>query len=181
MGLDMYLYKKVFVGANFKHREIKGKIELTEGKENKPIKIQLNRVSEIVEQVGYWRKANAIHKWFVENIQHGEDNCAEYYIGVEGLKKLLEDCNKVLEGTKLVKGKIKNGRTFKDGEWKDDFEDGEYIEDPSVAVEVLPCAEGFFFGSSEYDQYYLEDIKYTKNLCEECIKEDGNYYYSSSW
>ena len=23
----------------------------------------------------YWRKANAIHKWFVDNVQDGEDNC----------------------------------------------------------------------------------------------------------
>ena len=31
--------------------------------------------SRIIEQVGYWRKANQIHNWFVENVQDGEDDC----------------------------------------------------------------------------------------------------------
>ena len=55
MGLDMYLNKKVYIGAKFEHRKITGKIELKQDKT--PIKIVLEKVSEIVEEVGYWRKA----------------------------------------------------------------------------------------------------------------------------
>ena len=40
----------------------------------------------------YWRKANQIHNWFVENVQDGEDNCSEYYVSKEQLKELLNAC-----------------------------------------------------------------------------------------
>ena len=30
---------------------------------------------ETHEEVGYWRKANAIHGWFVRNVQNGKDDC----------------------------------------------------------------------------------------------------------
>ncbi len=37
----------------------------------------------------YWRKVNAVHKWFVDNVQSGEDDCGEYYVSHEQLKELL--------------------------------------------------------------------------------------------
>ena len=61
MGLDMYLYKKTYIGANYSHRKVKGEINLTYGDNNTPFKINIDRVSEISEQVAYWRKANEIH------------------------------------------------------------------------------------------------------------------------
>ncbi len=30
--------------------------------------------------VAYWRKNNAVHKWFVDNLNNGEDDCQEYYV-----------------------------------------------------------------------------------------------------
>jgi hypothetical protein len=44
----------------------------------------------------YWRKANQIHKWFVQNVQDGEDNCGEYYVSHEQLKELLTTCRQAL-------------------------------------------------------------------------------------
>ena len=44
----------------------------------------------------YWRKANQIHKWFVDNVQGGNDNCGEYYVSQEKLKSLLELVNTAL-------------------------------------------------------------------------------------
>ena len=40
----------------------------------------------------YWRKANQIHKWFVDNVQNGEDDCGDYYVSHEKLKELRETC-----------------------------------------------------------------------------------------
>ena len=37
------------------------------------------------EEVGYWRKANQIHKWFVDNVQDGVDDCGEYKVTKEQL------------------------------------------------------------------------------------------------
>jgi len=43
---------------------------------------------EITFPVGYWRKANQIHNWFVQNIQNGNDNCGNYYVSRENLETL---------------------------------------------------------------------------------------------
>jgi hypothetical protein len=123
---------------------------LTSGKDNTPIKIDLNKVSNIEEFVGYWRKANQIHKWFVDNVQEGVDNCSEYYVSKEQLKQLLNVCKKVKE-------------------------------DNTLAEELLPTSSGFFFGNTEYNEWYFKDIEYTIQLLEPLLKEDGDYYYTSSW
>jgi hypothetical protein len=134
-------------------------------------------------EVGYWRKANAIHKWFVENVQDGEDDCRHAYVNREQLQELLDTCKKVKAASKLVDGKIKNGSQFtKEKGWEPIMEDGQYIEDPTVAKELLPTQEGFFFGSTEYDQYYLQDIEETIAIIEEALAgEGGSFWYHSSW
>ena len=40
----------------------------------------------------YWRKVNAVHNWFVENVQGNDDNCHEYYVSQEKLIELLDTC-----------------------------------------------------------------------------------------
>lgn len=95
MGLDMYLSKKIYIGANYSHNSVKGEIDL----ENRsgPIKINLQKVTSITEEVGYWRKANHVHQWFVHNVQRGKDDCKEYGVEVSDLKKLKDICIKALE------------------------------------------------------------------------------------
>ena len=44
----------------------------------------------------YWRKANQIHKWFVDNVQDGNDNCGEYYVSHKQLQELLTTCRQAL-------------------------------------------------------------------------------------
>jgi len=39
--------------------------------------------------------------------------------------------------------------------------DGYVILDPTFARKHLPTVDGFFFGSTDYDQYYYENIVYT--------------------
>lgn len=48
------------------------------------------------KEIGYWRKANAIHRWFVENVQNGEDDCRDYFVTKEQLTELLNLVNQVL-------------------------------------------------------------------------------------
>jgi hypothetical protein len=48
------------------------------------------------DEIGYWRKANHIHQWFVENVQAGNDDCASYPVTQVQLSELLEVCNRVL-------------------------------------------------------------------------------------
>lgn len=57
------------------------------------------RITNATVMVKQWRKANAIHKWFVENVQAGEDDCGEYGVCHADIAKLLEVCNAVLADT----------------------------------------------------------------------------------
>lgn len=158
MGLDMYLNARRYlwtvnddspdvkiandVGAMFP--------ELTPN--NRWGKPQ-SRVKEIVCEAAYWRKANAIHQWFVKNCQGGTDDCGEYNIGREQLRELIELCKQVLDNRELAK-------------------------------ELLPSQSGFFFGSTEYDDYYYDDLQRTIDQLEPWLDESRkqwDLYYHSSW
>ena len=161
MGLDMHLSKKTYV-QNWDHHTPEERHEVIVKKGGKLVEtIKAHRVKYIEEEVAYWRKANHIHKWFVDNVQSGDDNCNQHYVEIDDLINLLDLCKKVKE-------------------------------DPSKGDELLPTTEGFFFGSTDYDEYYMRDIEYTIEILEEILSEkvkdkngreyySGDYFYSSSW
>jgi hypothetical protein len=161
MGLDMYLNKKTYIGANFEHRKVKGKVEITIGEKRQKVNIKFNRLSEISEHVGYWRKANAIHAWFVREVQNGVDECQEANVPLKKLEELLAIC------VKIVKNKS-----------------------AKVADKLLPPQSGFFFGNTAIDDWYYNDLKNTIKILRPLIKEIkaeqklGTYpevFYQSSW
>lgn len=158
MGLDMYLSGKRYLWAindndpDTKTAEVIAKLfpELTPntrwGKEQ-------SRIKEITCEAAYWRKANAIHQWFVKNCQDGVDDCGEYPVGHDDLKALIDLCKQVLANRELAK-------------------------------ELLPSQSGFFFGSTEYDDYYYSDLENTIAQLEPWLdkdKEQWTLYYHSSW
>lgn len=132
-----------------------------------------------------WRKANQIHNWFVGNVQNGVDDCDANEVSKEQLEELLEICTNVLAHSKLIKGKVINGYTFENGKKVPIYQKGKTISDPSYAAEHLPSSSGFFFGSTDYDQWYYEDVKYTSEKLKEVLKQTDFdkeiVYYSSSW
>lgn len=186
MGLDMYLYKKTYV-KNWEHMKPEEKTDVIIRVGGKPHPfIKSERISEIQEEIGYWRKANAIHDWMVHNVANGVDDCKEVYVSDKKLRELLDICRRVVADSTLKKGKIQNGWSYEGGQKKKIMEDGEFIADPSVAKMLLPTSEGFFFGGTDYDKYYLEDIKDTIKILETCIIEidrgdRASYYYEASW
>lgn len=154
MGLDMFLHKKIGIYAMYKHENINGTVFLT--KDGLEIPIKMNMITSITEQAAYWRKANQIHNWFVENCQNGQDDCGEYEVTLGQLKELLKLCKEV-------------------------------AKHPEKGPELLPVKVGPFFGSFEYGQSYMIDIKETIRQLTPILKEkfpDGiyvSYYYNSSW
>lgn len=181
MGLDMYLTRKVYVGANYKHNNVKGTIELTKGEENTPIKVNLNKVKYIEEEGAYWRKANQIHRWFVDNVQNGEDDCREYYVSKEQLEELLEACKKDVEYLDSLEFTYSDEQ--EDFFTKEKFKYKKYqnIEEENLN---LPTQGGFFFGSTEYDEYYYKDLQDTVKMLEELLTNDDSnieYCYQASW
>ena len=83
MGLDMYLYKKTFLyTGEWVREEERCEVIVTQGGKPHPT-INPKKIKEIVEEVGYWRKANQIHNWFVKNVQKDQDDCKEYRVDYE--------------------------------------------------------------------------------------------------
>ena len=184
MGLDMYLEKHTYV-KNWDYMGDDQRHKITVKRAGKPrAGIRPDRISKIVEEVAYWRKANAIHTWFVKNVQDGKDDCGTYYVSAEKLLALKTACDKVLAASKLRKGKVKNGYVAKrGGPFEPVIEDGEVIADPQIAETVLPTASGFFFGSVDYDEHYRRDIEDTSAMIGKLMAEEGDsdFYYHSSW
>ena len=156
MGLDMYLSKKTYV-KQWDHQSPEEKYDVVVTKGGEPVEgIKASRVKYIEEEIGYWRKANAIHKWFVDTVQEGEDDCGDYYVNDNELQTLLDLCKQVM----------------------DDFNQTGGIK----AHELLPCQSGFFFGSTDYDEWYFKYIKLTILILEDALEDrGGEIYYTSSW
>lgn len=182
MGLDMYLDKEIYIGAEHDFDEICGEIALTR-KGNK-IPINFKKVKSIIEEGIYWRKANQIHKWFVDNVQDGNDDCGRYWVSKDKLKNLLDTINTLFE--KVSKYIDLSTVDF------DKMEDAAFNTQTNVHKEVieeicrnlLPSQEGFFFGGTSYNFFYFYDLDYTKRELEELLKDDDTniyFYYHSSW
>jgi len=178
----MYLYREKYLSKE------DNKLEITNVKTGKKEEYKTSDRGygiEIKDTIAYWRKANQIHKWFVDNVQDGEDDCGYHYVAREQLEELLKLCKQVKANSKLVDGKVANGYSFVNGEQVYNYEDGQVIKDPSVAKELLPTQNGFFFGGTDYDKYYLDDINLTIEQLEEILNNKDNdgvdFYYSSSW
>ncbi|CAB4175012.1 hypothetical protein UFOVP965_102 [uncultured Caudovirales phage] len=105
MGLDMYLRAKKYVsGYSFgkeAEKEEYAKIIDIIG-EYRAIADKDTPSGEIAVTAMYWRKANAIHNWFVENVQNGVDNCGTYPVSRNDLIALRETCAVVLAERSLA-------------------------------------------------------------------------------
>ena len=154
MGLDMNLNKKTYV-LNWEHTPSEERFDINITKGGKEFNaIDTTKVVYIEEEVMYWRKANAIHQFFVDNCQDGKDDCRQYYVSRDVLVELLNNINDILN-------------------------------DHSKADDLLPAQAGFFFGSTEYDEWYFKDLEATKEMIEKEMASlswrNSSYYYQASW
>jgi hypothetical protein len=108
MGLDMYLRVRDYV-SRLKYSEPQKPEESMVFKEI----LRLTGNEGIVEPGGYmgmyveipvyyWRKANAIHKWFVDNVADGVDDCKPFEFEYTKLEDLLKSIKAVLDDNKLA-------------------------------------------------------------------------------
>ena len=169
MGLDSYLECKVYVGA--KYHKTRGSIKvsnrfLSSSKDDFKdfTTYPSKRLSSLVYEVGYWRKSNWIHKWFVDNVQNREDDCQEYKVSKEQLLELKGICVELLK-----------------------------TKDKELAQIKLPSCSGFFFGATSENDYkyfwqeYWQDLKDTIKIIDNALafldryEYDASIYYESSW
>ena len=151
MGLDMYLTKKIYVGAEHKHRNVNGEVSITVN--GKPLKVNFYKIVNIEERFGYWWEANAIHGWLVNNVQDGVDNCAEYCVSEGQLSELLSICKQ-----------IKDNPT------------PENCEDLLPAQFGF-----FFGDAKYDQNYFNKIDETINILEEALQEEEGDFYYQSSW
>ena len=187
MGLDMNLYRETYVkNWDFQKETERHEVTIKRGGKIRT-DIKPERVMSVVEDVAYWRKANAIHNWFVEHCGEGVDECQRIGVSREDLQTLLKTINTVLDSIELVDGKVLAGKRF-DTETKqliEIYEDGKVVKDATIAKSLLPTQKGFFFGNTDYDETYVEDLTYTKDVLEDLLAQpediDQDFYYQASW
>lgn len=167
MGLDMYLSVRKYISKYDWTLTSVG----NEYKENQEFKIISELISpelfdpenssgiNIEIPVAYWRKANQIHNWFVSFPGRGIDECQPTNVTRRELENLLSRCKDVLKFKHVETGIL-------------------------VAQRLLPTTSGFFFGSTEYDDSYYEDLKYTVDRIEKLLSlthEFDDFIYQASW
>lgn len=150
IGLDMYFYGRRYLWSAADEPKQQAMAQLFP-------EIHGAKIDEVKANFKYWRKFNALHRWFVDNVQDGVDECQEAEVTVEHLHRLRDICAAI-------------------------------IADPSQASVLLPTSDGFFFGSTAYDEYYFNDVKDTHLwLNNFLLKESFDmlkgwyFYYRSSW
>lgn len=168
MGLDMYLRARKYVSD----------YEYQQGKETEQFQGILSAIGldreDICEEtpsayvevgVAYWRKANAIHNWFVQELADGEDNCQPIYVNREDLTTLRDLLSDVL--------RVKD---------RQEANPDEALPTPE---DLLPTESGFFFGSTEYDEWYWMQVEYTRDRLTTILAnpkfEDFDFEYRASW
>lgn len=140
MGLDMYLKGKVFLDYNSPEREDIAKMLEIDGYD----------VSAVTVELGYWRKANHIHKWFVDNVQNGVDNCGEYFVSKQDLETLLIICKQALEDKTKASSLLPTQQGFFFGGYE---YDEWYFDDLESTVKILEKALKFY-NEKIVDIYY---------------------------
>ena len=164
MGLDMNLYQNIYYGGKWRAK----------GKHSEPHTLQLSGefakkhdiknddITEIVKEVAYWRKANAIHRWFIKDCSNdGIDNCKPLEVSWEHIEELHNLC--VLVATHYENGEL------------------------NKCAELLPPQSGFFFGDTDINEWYYEDVKYTIGVLAPYLNLDrdlmlyNNFTYHASW
>lgn len=125
MGLDMFLSEVI----------------RNEGQTHKPEAI-------------YWRKANAIHNYIIQQHADGIDECQPISLNREDLHILSRLCRLLV-----------------------------FFRNERLNAMILPTKSGFFFGSLEYDEYYYEDLQYTADKIDEALKDEDaeEFEYQASW
>lgn len=158
MGLDMYLYAEKTVSGfrndvdavlSKKIRKITGLQPLIQNEDS--------RVSVKVE-AAYWRKANAIHGWFVRKLADGVDDCEEIAVSIKKLRQLHSICWDALAY----------------------FEDGQ----AELSCKLLVPTGGFFFGTTELDESYKNDLEDTIRQLAPLLDskwDDLSFSYQASW
>lgn len=152
MGLDMYLERHTYVKnwyvKNWEHSlsEERHEITVLRGGLTRP-DVKPERITYIIEEVGYWRKFNALHSWFVENAAGGVDDCREVYISKDLFRELLDILQRVNQDHESAPDLLPTQEGFFFGSY--DYDDW-YFESVEESIPIIEEA----LADTEADYYY---------------------------
>lgn len=171
MGLDMYLRKEKYLSAyRFQREQVEKDPERF-----KDLAKEIAMFDKMVDLIGmkptedspsfqiqatvcYWRKANAIHAYFVREHANGVDKCQPIEVEAEDLRVLMYKA-------KLAKSYAEKSK--------------------SIPTDTLPPESGFFFGPTDNLEWYLENMQETIDQLEPLVSvpdaDDYTYVYQASW
>lgn len=119
-------------------------------------------------ELAYWRKANAIHRWFRDHCNYNDFDWtsapAPATVTKQNLLDLVNLCRKIVN------------RYYSDQDKGESFAD--------FCEETLPTESGFFFGDTTYDEWYVNKLRHTIEVLEPVIDDmddDDVVYYDASW
>ena len=162
MGLDQYLTAKKYVSKWNYSNDYKDKTITQEFQDLIPMDApDITKYSQfagitVEYPVGYWRKANAIHNYFVQTVGGGVDECQEMWVSRELLRDLRERCQDVVTSDNMEEKAQEIG---------------------------LETVSGFFFGDNEYSEWYKDDLLLTIEIIDHVLTlpEEYSLHYQASW
>lgn len=152
--------------------------------------IDFCKVKQKRKKLSYFRKVNFLVKFFNDKIMYYDSSTIpdglDIPIDKEWCEELLEKCNKVVNKYNELKASYTsntnddNTNLFESQEANDLF--------AKFASETLPTMAGFFYGSTDYDEWYLNDVKdviehLQNNIIPEFDKLDDDEYivFNADW
>lgn len=120
------------------------------------------------EETIYMRKVNCVRKWCAENLENFEDNGLTNF-PKEKFRELIGTMRKTIieSGLSNIYGYyqcIQDG-WFEDNDWDLYKEVKAFLDVPEnreklveVASRLFPTSSGFFFGGTEYNEWYVADL-----------------------
>ena len=106
-------------------------------------------------EVAYWRKANQIREWFVNHTD------LDYGDNCEIIPLTRENLVELVNDCNKV------------------------LDNHNLAPDIMPTSSGFFFGGTDYDDWYYEDLRYTVKVVGEILEttdfENEVIEYSDWW
>lgn len=170
MGLDMYLTEEKYIGKYLRKRQYDGSIVAIPTNDCRimvtrtfmaggSVRQEINQYEPDLEIGGmtiklpvfYWRKSNAIHKYFVDKCGDGDDNCKPMYVSYEDLAELRDLCREVLEDHSKAPELLPTCDGFFFGSLEYDeyyFQDLKETADMIDKIDPKEDREGFYYRAS---------------------------------
>ncbi len=156
MGLDMYLYRKEYV-STFAWSQDERSV-----KESNLHSVIANHFN-VDPSMGGIYVDYCVAYWRKANSIHG------WFVNLDGGR---DECQPIY----VSLDKLKELRELANS----------VLLTPAMAGDVLPPQTGFFFGSSDIDEWYISDMKNTVEMIDKIISsvspdEYASFYYQASW